>query len=230
MKSEIHILIVEDDEDINRLLATVMKKQGYEVVSAYSGTEARLLLSMESFDLLLLDLKLPGVAGMEIVEGIRKSSYMPIIVISANSNLEEKIQLLGHGADDYITKPFEPKEVVARVEAQLRRYCKFSRQSEDKNIIQHGNMVIDKEARSVKIGEKEVALTSIEYDILLLLVSNCNRVFTRESIYKSVWSEDYAIEDNTVNVHISNLRSKLGKTDPDREYIKTVWGIGFKMI
>ncbi|MDO5519621.1 MAG: response regulator transcription factor [bacterium] len=232
MKENVQILIVEDDIDINALLTKVLKKEGYETTSAYSGTEAKLLLNMSTFDLVLLDLTLPGASGQEIVQLIRQKSYIPIIVISANSALDDKISLLSEGADDYITKPFEIKEVLARVEAQVRRYCKFAGENEIKKegTLSYKNIVINKQARSVQVNGQEIPLTNHEYEILVLFVTNINRVFTRESIYQSVWSDEYAVEDNTVNVHISNLRSKLHKADPKEEYIKTVWGIGFKMI
>lgn len=232
MDKKIGILVVEDDVDINKLLAKVLEKQGYEVTSAYSGTEAKLVLQIKTYDLVLLDLTLPGASGEEIVDVIRKESYIPIIVISANSSLDDKIGLLSQGADDYITKPFEIKEVLARVEAQLRRYCKFTKEENEKEerFLSYKNIVIDKQARSVVVNNNEIAITNHEYDILLLFVTNINRVFTREAIYSSVWGDEYAVEDNTVNVHISNLRSKLHKEDSETEYIKTVWGIGFKMI
>lgn len=232
MKENIQILIVEDDADINTLLAKVLKKEGYETTSAYSGTEAKLVLKMSTFDLVLLDLTLPGANGQEIVKQIRKNSYIPIIVISANSALDDKISLLSQGADDYITKPFEIKEVLARVDAQLRRYCSFTKETEGKKkgVLSYKSIQIDKQAMTVQVKGQEIFLTNHEYEILLLFVTNINRVFTREAIYTSVWSDEYVVEDNTVNVHISNLRAKLHKADPDQEYIKTVWGIGFKMI
>lgn len=232
MKKEIQILVVEDDVDINGLLAKVLKKQGYEVISAYSGTEAELVIQMKKFDLVLLDLTLPGVGGQEIVDLIRKESYIPIIVISAKTALDDKISLLSQGADDYITKPFEIEEVLARVEVQLRRYCKFMKDENSKEAerLTYKNIAVDQHARAVFVNRKEIPITNHEFDILVLFMNNVNRVFTRESIYSSVWGNEYAVEDNTVNVHISNLRSKLHKYDPDTEYIKTVWGIGFKMI
>lgn len=223
------ILVVEDDVDINQLLYRSLRKQGYEVTSAYSGTEAVLVLQMHTFDLVLLDLMLPGMEGERIIEEIRAKKQMPILVISAKVSLEDKVHALALGADDYIVKPFEINEVIARVEAQLRRYQCFSGQQTEMNVVTYRELQLVQETRMVYYEEQEVGLTSHEYDILQLLMLHTGRVFTREAIYRQVWQENYVVEDNTVNVHISNIRAKLQKVAPGQEYIKTVWGIGFKM-
>lgn len=202
----IRILVVEDDPDINQLLCTIMSDAGYQCQPAFSGSEAMLWAERERFDLVLLDLMLPGLTGEEFITRIRRGRTMPIIVLSAKAGLEDKVNVLRLGADDFIPKPFDNLEVLARVEAQLRRVQKFS----------------------VTAGGEPVVLTAREFEILALLMEYPKRVFTREQIYQYVWGEEYFGDDNTVNVHISNLRAKLGRVS-DREYIKTVWGIGFKM-
>lgn len=227
------ILIIEDDEDINKLLCKILRKEGYEVTTAYSGTEGRLRLEQELPDLILLDLMLPGMKGQEITEYVRKEkqSNVPIIVLSAKTALENKVELLTMGADDYITKPFEPREVLVRVMALLRRTCiaKEQRQSDEKSEYCYKNMLLNTESRTVTVKGVEIALTPHEYEILLLLLQQPEKVFSRDALYENVWSSGYLGEDNTVNVHVSNIRKKLAVVDSEEEYIKTVWGIGFKM-
>lgn len=224
-----HVLIVEDDADINRLLCRILEKEGCRTTAAYSGSEAQLLLSGSEFDLVFLDLMLPGMTGEELIREIRKSRQMPVIVISAKTALEDKVELLRLGADDYITKPFEVKEVAARAEAQLRRYREFSRPAAGTGQLSFKNLVLDQEAVRAEVSGKELSLTVREFEILALLMQSPDKVFTRENLYQQVWNNEYYGEDNTVNVHISNIRQKLQKLDPGVEYIKTVWGIGFKM-
>ena len=227
MKQQINILVVEDDEDINDLLCNILKRNGYNVKSAYSGSEAKLLIEYNDYDLLLLDLMLPGESGENIIKEIRKEKIMPIIVISAKIESEEKINALNLGADDFITKPFDINEVLARVSSQLRRYTKFSLYT-DNNKINHKNITLDKDSRQVFIHNKEVSLTAREFSILELLMSNKNKVFTRENLFESIWQDEFMGDYNTVNVHVSNLRNKFHKLDKE-EYIQTVWGIGFKL-
>ncbi len=223
-----HILVVEDDQDINRLLCRILTDGGYHVRPAFSGSEAMLWAEQYDYDLVLLDLMLPGLTGEEFITQMRTKKRMPIIVLSAKAGVEDRVNVLRLGADDFIPKPFENVEVVARVEAQLRRYKQFSTPTEGGGVLFLGDLVLDREAVRVTAGEEPVALTAREFEILALLMSHPKKVFTREQLYESVWGGDYMGDDNTVNVHISNLRSKLGKVS-DREYIKTVWGIGFKM-
>ncbi len=228
MEQQINILVVEDDEDINDLLCNILKRNGYKVKSAYSGSEAKLLIEYNEYDILLLDLMLPGGSGEDIIKEIRKEKFMPIIVISAKIEQEEKIYTLNLGADDFITKPFDIDEVLARVSAQLRRYTKFSLHKDNKNKINHKNITLYKDSRQLFIHNKEVLLTAREFSILELLMSNKNKVFTRENLFESIWQDEFIGDYNTVNVHVSNLRNKLNKLDKE-EYIQTVWGIGFKL-
>ena len=222
-----HILVVEDDQDINRLLCRILTDGGYDVRPAFSGSEAVLWAEQYDYDLVLLDLMLPGITGEEFIARMRKKRTMPIIVLSAKAGLEDRVNVLRLGADDFIPKPFDNDEVLARVEAQLRRYKQFSAPGGGQ-VLRCGDLELDREAIRVTAGGREVALTAREFEILSLLMSHPRKVFTREQLYESAWGGEYMGDDNTVNVHISNLRAKLAKAS-DREYIKTVWGIGFKM-
>ncbi|WP_130864215.1 response regulator transcription factor [Bacilliculturomica massiliensis] len=231
---EYKILVMEDDEDINRLLRTILSKKGYRTEGAFSGSEGRLRLSVESFDLILLDLMLPGLSGEEFLREIRgEENVTPVIVISARTALEDKVSALSLGADDYMTKPFEAAEVLARVEAQLRRFRKFAPRAEAKEetdrYLTFCDLRLDRLSRRAEAAGAPLTLTATEFDLLWLLMSDPDRVFTREALYTHGWGGEYYGEDNTVNVHISNIRNKLGRLNPGREYIKTVWGIGFKM-
>lgn len=222
-----NILVVEDDPDINKLLCRILEGAGYACRPAYSGTEAALWAGQYDYDLVLLDLMLPGLTGEELIAQLRQRKTMPIIVLSAKTGLEDRVNVLRLGADDFIPKPFDNAEVLARVEAQLRRYKQFSGGPGGK-VLTHGDLVLDKESVTVTAAGKPVPLTAREFHILTLLMEHPKKVFTREQLYQQVWEGAYMGDDNTVNVHISNLRSKLAKASPT-EYIKTVWGIGFKM-
>ena len=222
-----NILVVEDDPDINKLLCRILEGAGYACRPAFSGSEAALWAGQYEYDLVLLDLMLPGLTGEEFIAQMRQKKTMPIIVLSAKAGLEDRVNVLRLGADDFIPKPFDNLEVLARVEAQLRRVQKFSAPPERRQFV-CGDLVLDREEFSVTAGGEPVVLTAREFEILALLMEYPKRVFTREQIYQHVWGEEYFGDDNTVNVHISNLRAKLGRVS-DREYIKTVWGIGFKM-
>lgn len=226
----IKILIVEDDPDINRLLSKIMEKQGYKTVQAFSGSEGKLQLSMENFDLLLLDLMLPGIIGEELIQEIRTNSNIPIIVLSAKSSLKDRVDVLNLGADDYLTKPFENEEVVARVNGALRRSkCYFSpTEPSSPVILTFKNLRLHVENREAVLKEVPLSLTVHEFDILALLMKNPGKVYSRESLYEEIWQGGYYGEDNTVNVHVSNLRKKLSAIDSE-DYISTVWGIGFKL-
>ena len=223
----IRILVVEDDQDINRLLCTILTDAGYLSQSAFSGSEAMLWAEKEGFDLVLLDLMLPGLTGEEFIARVRQHGTMPIIVLSAKAGVEDRVKVLRLGADDFIPKPFDNLEVLARVEAQLRRYKQFSGGG-GSAVLTHGDLTLDRESVTVTAAGKPVTVTAREFDILTLLMEHPKKVFTREQLYEQVWGGEYMGDDNTVNVHISNLRAKLAKASP-AEYIKTVWGIGFKM-
>ena len=222
-----NILIVEDDVDINRLLCAILEGAGCTCRSAFSGSEALLWAEKYDYDLVLLDLMLPGVTGEEFIARIRQGKTMPIIVVSAKLGVSDRVNVLKLGADDFIPKPFDNAEVLARVEAQLRRSRQFSSAKAD--VLTAGRLTLDRDSHTASLDGEELLLTGREFDILALLMENPRRAFSRAQIYEAVWGEDFLGDENTVNVHVSNLRAKLAKADPDRSYIKTVWGIGFKL-
>ena len=222
------ILVVEDDTDINRLLCIILEGAGYTCRAAFSGSEAVLWAEKYDYDLVLLDLMLPGLTGEEFIAEIRRDKTMPILVLSAKVAVDDRVNVLKLGADDFIPKPFDNNEVLARVEAQLRRYRRFSRAAGGTELT-CGGLTLNREDHTVTLDGGEVALTAREFAILALLMEHPKRAFSRAQIYESVWGEEFMGDDNTVNVHVSNLRAKLNKAAPGREWIKTVWGIGFKM-
>ena len=224
-----HILVVEDDPDINRLLAGLFERQGHQVTAAFSGTEVRLLLPQIGkgfFQLILLDLMLPGLSGEELIPEIRRESTVPIIVLSAKGR-DDKYQVLKAGADDFISKPFELEDVSVRAEAQLRRYTRFSVPS--RTILRHKKLELDLDNLTARVAGQPLSLTAREMGILSLLMQYPGKVFTRQNLFETVWQGEYLGDDNTIHVHISNLRSKLAKLYPGESYIQTVWGIGFKL-
>lgn len=229
MNSDINILVVEDDNDINSLLCRILGRHGYNVRGAYSGTEAKLCLEMQDYQLALIDLMLPGMTGEELISHIRSKKTMPIIVVSAKDFQETKVDVLKLGADDFVAKPFDVEEVAARVEAQLRRYMVYSKANEQKSVLKHKNLILNKDTMEATVNGTSVTLTAREFSILELLLSYPNKVFTKANLFEHVWKDNYLGDDNTVNVHISNLRSKIASADKDTEYIHTVWGIGFKL-
>ena len=226
----INILVVEDDADINGLIHRILIKEGYNVRQAFSGTEAKMCLEMHEFQLILLDLMLPGMTGEEMIVEIRTKKKMPIIVISAKITSEDKINVLGLGADDFVSKPFDVNEVVARVNAQLRRYTEFSNTNKEESLVlTFKEITIDKEQMQLCVKGSPVQVTVKEFTIMDLLMTNPKKVFTKANLFEHVWNEEFFGDDNTINVHISNLRSKISAIDSENEYIKTVWGIGFKL-
>ena len=248
------ILIIEDDTDINNLLAKIMGRQGHEAVQAFSGTEGKLRLELEQYDLMLLDLMLPGMMGEELIREIRRTDPdMPIIVLSAKSALEDRVSVLELGADDYLVKPFAAAEVTARVEGTLRRSARWQKLVEQARHVESGgredgrqmqqmiagdrnsdgplqfkDLTLDADRREVRVRGQLLNLTAHEYDILHILMQEPGKVYSRERLYELVWQGGYYGEDNTVNVHVSNLRKKIAAVD-STEYIATVWGIGFRM-
>lgn len=219
------ILIVEDDNDINQAVTKFLTQQGAQIRQAYSGTEGILLWKMYSPDLIIADLMLPGISGEDFLREIRKESSVPVIVLSARDGLADKVNLLGIGADDYMTKPFEMEELWARIQVQLRRQ---NREVDHSQNLRFGQWRLDMEERTLYACGQPVTLTRHEFDIAELLVRRPKKVFTKQEIYEAVWNQDYFVEDKTINVHISNIRSKLKESGTD-DYIQTVWGIGFKM-
>ena len=225
------ILVIEDDADINTLLKKILERAGYEAETAFSGTEGRLLLKLNTYDLVLLDLMLPGLSGEELLTEIRKTLRMPVIALTAKAGLSDKVNVLGLGADDYITKPFEKQELLARIQAQLRRAGDYSAVQTDASSPQKltcRELELYPENHRVLLRGEEIPLTTHEFLLLQLLMANPQKVFSRENLYQSVWNSDFYGEDNAVSVHISNIRKKLTALT-DEEYIQTVWGIGYKI-
>ncbi|MEK5440735.1 MULTISPECIES: winged helix-turn-helix domain-containing protein [unclassified Fredinandcohnia] len=228
MEKEIKILVVEDDNDINKLLCDIIRKSGYVPQSAFSGTEAMIYLENRVWDLVLLDLMLPGMSGEELLEKISEQIPVPVMIISAKSEKQTKIDALRTGADDYITKPFDIEEVSARIDSHLRRYRRFNQASHKKEL-SYKDIRINTDSQTVIVNEKEILFTAREYAILTLLMSSPKKVFTKANLFESVWNEKYYGDDNTISVHMSNLRSKLSKANPNEDYIETVWGVGYKL-
>lgn len=219
----IKILVIEDNRDVHELLKDTLALAGYTVISAYAGTEGILRLSLEQVDLILLDLMLPGMSGEEFLAKLRKTSQIPVIVISAKTDKGSKLELLRRGADDYLVKPFDLDELLARIAIQLRHAV--ARTDEGRTLC-YKHFTLDEDTRTVRLHDKELHLTAREYDILKLFLAHPQKVFSRSNLYESVWKEEYWENDKIVGVHISNLRSKLRQAGGD--YIRTVWGIGFK--
>lgn len=225
-----YILIVEDDNGIHHMMKELLQGNGYEVKSAYSGTEALLYLEKQAPQAVILDLMLPGMMGEELLSEIKKADpETAVIVTSAKDDVQTRVELLRAGADDYMVKPFDTEEFLARLEAALRRCAKDGRQAEQGKTLCFKDIVMDTDEHRVTVSGQEISLTKREYFILELLISNPNKVFTKNNIYESVWNEEFAGEDNAVNVHISNIRQKLARINDKETYIQTVWGIGFKM-
>lgn len=222
------IAVIDDDIHIGNFLEELLQREGYAVIRAYSGTEAVLLLERQRPDLVLLDLMLPGLSGEELLRDIREERHltMPVLVLSAKAALGDKVSLLRTGADDYITKPFEPEEVAARVQAALRRGGLVLPQND---ILSYKNLKLYSQSRRVTVNGKELTLTAHEYDLLYLFLQAPEKVYTRESLYELAWQDGYYGENNTVNVHVSNLRKKIKEADASQEYIQTVYGIGFRL-
>ena len=226
------ILIVEDDLEISKLLADFLQGNGYEVLCQYDGLHVLDCIQEHQIDLILLDIMLPYRSGDTILADIRKFSTVPVIVISAKETTQNKIDLLRLGADDYITKPYNPLELLARVNSQLRRYRRFMEKLGDKEensrIHTIGGLEINEDNVEVTVDGEPVKMTPIEYKILLLLMKNPGRVFSAEEIYERVWNER-AINTDTIMVHVRNIREKIEVNPREPKYLKVVWGVGYKI-
>ena len=218
------ILVIEDDQMINKLLCKVLSDSGYETDSAADGNEGLSKALANEYELILLDLMLPGRTGEEILAELRKTKSTPAIVLSAKNEVVNRIELLRLGADDYISKPFDVDEVILRIEAVLRRSGGVKAQSG----LQYKDMKLDKESARVFIAEQELSCTQMEYSILEIMLANPNKVFSKRNLFESITGEEYISEDNTMNVHMSNLRKKIAKIT-DEPYIDTVYGMGYRL-
>lgn len=221
------ILIIEDDKSISELQKDYLEMSGYEVECAFDGDTGLDYIKNHSFDLIILDLMLPGRDGFDILKQVADSKQIPILIVSAKSEEAYKIKGLNLGADDYITKPFGMGELVARVNSHLKRYEKF-RHTTKKKLIEVGSLSIDKEDRRVYVDGNEVFLPQKEFDLLLFLVENPNRVYSKEELFERVWGYDSLSDASTITVHIARIREKI-ETKPDKnKYIETVWGAGYR--
>ena len=222
------IYFLEDDPSIRKLVIYTLNSQGMEAEGFELPSQFWAAMERQLPSLVLLDLMLPGLTGEEFITQIRQGKTMPIIVLSAKVAVDDRVNALTLGADDFMTKPFDKREELARVEAQLRRSRSFSQPQAGKDL-RWGPLTLSRDSHTATLDGHEVPLTTREFSILALLMEQPRRAFSRAQIYESVWGEEFMGDENTVNVHVSNLRSKLSKAGPGREYIKTVWGIGFKM-
>ena len=216
------ILIIEDDSTINSLLCGILKKSGYEVESCTDGPNGYNMALDKDYQLILMDLMLPMKSGEEILRALREVKKTPVIVLSAKNDVHNRIELLRLGADDFICKPFDIDEVILRIEAVLRRV------EDVKDVLTYKQMRIDKEARRIFIGDDELICTATEYAILELMLGNPGKVFSKRNLFESVTGDNYLSEENTMNVHMSNLRKKIAKIT-DEPYIDTVYGMGYRM-
>lgn len=227
-----NILIIEDDKEIAELIEAFFVNEACCVYKAYDGNDGLALLEKQQMHLIVLDIMLPGIDGIEVCRRVRKTLNIPIIMLSAKSQDMDKIMGLGIGADDYMVKPFNPMELVARVKSQLRRYITLNKPQVSNNIdiiIENKGLTINKQNHSVYLFEKEINLTPTEYEILLLLASNTGRVFSSEEIFERVWRENYYEGNNTVMVHIWRLREKIEVNPKEPKLVETVWGVGYKI-
>lgn len=224
------ILIVDDDERICNLISIYLENEGYKTTKANDALEALKVLEEDNIDLIILDIMMPKMNGIEACMKIREEKNMPIIMVSAKLEELDKIYGLSSGADDYITKPFNPMELVARVKSQIRRYKKYNKDpSINSNILEIGDLIINTDTRQVRARGEEVRLTPKEFDILELLARNRGIVLSVGKIYETVWKEDFLKSDNNVMVHITKIREKIESDPKNPIYIKTVWGVGYKI-
>ncbi len=227
---EYRILVCDDDEAIVEAISIYLKAEGYQVLKACDGMEALRLLKTEKVHLLLIDVMMPKMDGVQAVMKLRESNNIPVIILSAKSEDTDKILGLRIGADDYVTKPFHPLELMARVASQLRRYTMLGTQLPEKeHILVNGGLVLDDEKKQVTVDGEEVKLTPSEYRILKLLMENRDRVYSSGEIYERIWQEDACGSDNIVAVHIRHIREKIEINPKEPRYIKVVWGQGYKM-
>lgn len=224
------VLVCDDDKEIVDAIEIYLEKEDYNVLKAYDGEEAIQMIEGNDVDLLLLDIMMPKMDGIQAASKIREFSGVPIIMLSAKSEDMDKIVGLNIGADDYVTKPFNPLELIARVKSQLRRSTKLSQiKPNSKMLYRTGGLLVNDDTKEVTVDEELVRLTPIEYNILRLLVMNQGRVFSIEEIYENIWNEDAFGADNTVAVHIRHIREKIEINPRDPRYLKVVWGVGYKI-
>jgi len=224
-----NILVVDDDREIVDSIGIFLSGENYTVLKAYDGIEALDILSEKEVHLMILDIMMPKLDGIKTLMKMRESKNIPVILLSAKSEDADKILGLTAGADDYVTKPFNPSELVARVKSQLRRYTTLGSIGKEKSEITINGLIINTENKTVTVDGENVRLTSTEYKILELLARNRGRIFSADDIYRSVWNEDNIVGDNTIAVHVRHIREKIEINPKEPRYLKVVWGIGYKI-
>ena len=224
------ILIIDDDEKIRKLMAIYLENEGFEPLQAENAHEGLKVLQDHEIDLIILDVMMPYTNGIDACLRIRESMHMPIIMVSAKAEDMDKIQGIASGADDYLAKPFNPMELLARVKSQLRRYKKYNKsEAEKRSLLECGDLTINSDTRQVWVGDKEIRLTPKEFDILELLARHKGMVLSTGKIYEAVWGEIFLKSENTVMVHITKIREKIEADPKNPLYIKTIWGVGYKL-
>lgn len=227
-----NILVCDDDKEIVNAIEIYLEKEGYKIYKAYNGKEALDIIKKVEVHLVILDIMMPELDGISVAENIRKDKAIPIIMLSAKSEDYDKIKGLNVGADDYVTKPFNPMELIARVNSQMRRYTmlgSISKKEEDKNIYKSGELIIDDIKKEVSVDGKNIKLTPTEYNILKFLTKNKGRVFSISQIYENVWEEESYGAENIIAVHIRHIREKIEINPREPKYLKVIWGIGYKI-
>ena len=223
------ILLVEDDMEISEMLKNFLMTENFEVVTAYDGESACEKFFADEYSIVLLDLMIPKISGMEVMKTIRASSTVPIMILSAKDTDSDKTLGLGLGADDYVTKPFSVTEVLARIKANIRRNTQYTAAAAEEEILTKGELALNMSDYSVMKNGQTVELTAKEFEILKLLMKNPKKVYTKEQLYSQIWNDAYMGDENAVNVHISRLRNKIEDNPRDPKYVVTVWGIGYKL-
>ncbi len=224
------LLLIEDDNEISCMLKEYLNRENYDVVCAADGEEACEKFESDAYSLVLLDLMIPKISGMDVIQHIRKKSTVPIIIVSAKDTDVDKTLGLGLGADDYITKPFSMTEVLARIKANIRRSTQYSKSEKPQNeTLAVGDLIMNLSEYTVTKRNKQIFLTAKEYEILKLLIQNPKKVYTKAQIYSLIWNDAYMGDENAVNVHISRLRNKIEDNPRTPKYVMTVWGIGYKL-
>ena len=225
------ILVCDDDKEIVEAIDIYLTGEGFHILKAYDGYDALKILETEHADLMIIDVMMPGLDGIRTTLKVRETSSIPIIILSAKSEDSDKILGLNIGADDYLSKPFNPLELVARVKSQLRRYTQLGNlnQGSNENVYKCGGLTINDDTKEVFVDDEPIKLTPIEYNILLLLTKNAGKVFSIDEIYKQIWNEEAIGADNTVAVHIRHIREKIEINPREPRYLKVVWGVGYKI-
>lgn len=227
---KVNILIVDDEKEIADLVQLYLSNEDYQIYKCYDGTDALKIVETIPLDLAILDVMMPGMDGFSLCQKIRKNYNFPVIMLTAKVDDMDKINGLTIGADDYITKPFNPLEMTARVKAQLRRFKRYNYTDPTNcQIIDFSGLIINKDTHECTLYDKKLPLTPTEFNLLWLLCENCGRVMSSEELFETVWGEKYMDSNNTVMVHIRRLREKMGETPRKEKFIKTVWGVGYKI-